>query len=158
MRIPSLPARFCRSLRRPLPRRSASAADASCVTMAFQRKKPAAIGVKAPLPGFIEPALASSIEKVPSGERWLHEIKFDGYRVQVHLANQEIRSSRAVASAPPANSSAGAPFPRRNARLRRRGGGNQPFKSSTCKRKWTLNGVTDLSCHFRRPTLRGQPC
>jgi hypothetical protein len=36
--------------------------------------------VKAPLLGFIEPALASSIEKVPSGERWIHEIKFDGYR------------------------------------------------------------------------------
>ncbi|WP_407170363.1 non-homologous end-joining DNA ligase [Bradyrhizobium sp. ORS 111] len=46
------------------------------------------MGVKAPLPGFIEPALASSIEKVPSGERWIHEIKFDGYRVQVHLANE----------------------------------------------------------------------
>jgi bifunctional non-homologous end joining protein LigD len=30
----------------------------------------------------------SSIEKVPSGERWIHEIKFDGYRVQVHLANE----------------------------------------------------------------------
>lgn len=56
--------------------------------MAFQRKKPPAIGVKAPLPGFIEPALATSIEKVPSGERWIHEIKFDGYRVQVHLANE----------------------------------------------------------------------
>ncbi|MFB6417754.1 non-homologous end-joining DNA ligase [Bradyrhizobium tunisiense] len=56
--------------------------------MAFQRKKPAAIGVKAPFPGFIEPALATSIEKVPSGERWIHEIKFDGYRVQVHLANE----------------------------------------------------------------------
>ena len=28
--------------------------------MAFQRKKPAAIGVKAAYPGFIEPALASS--------------------------------------------------------------------------------------------------
>ena len=56
--------------------------------MAFQRKKPAATGVKAPLPGFIEPALATSIEKVPSGERWIHEIKFDGYRVQVHLANE----------------------------------------------------------------------
>jgi bifunctional non-homologous end joining protein LigD len=52
--------------------------------MVFQRKKPAAIGVKAPLPGFIEPALATSIEKVPSGERWIHEIKFDGYRVQAH--------------------------------------------------------------------------
>ena len=48
--------------------------------MAFQRRTLAAIGVKAPLPGFIEPALATSIEKLPSGERWLHEIKFDGYR------------------------------------------------------------------------------
>ena len=56
--------------------------------MAFQRKKPAAIGVKAPYPGFIEPALATSIEKVPAGERWIHEIKFDGYRVQVHLARR----------------------------------------------------------------------
>ncbi|MCK1441548.1 non-homologous end-joining DNA ligase [Bradyrhizobium sp. 48] len=56
--------------------------------MAFQRKKPEALGVKAPFPGFIEPALAASIDRVPSGERWIHEIKFDGYRVQVHLANE----------------------------------------------------------------------
>jgi bifunctional non-homologous end joining protein LigD len=56
--------------------------------VAFQRRKTEAIGVKAPLPGFIEPALASSIGKVPSGARWIHEIKFDGYRVQVHLANE----------------------------------------------------------------------
>jgi bifunctional non-homologous end joining protein LigD len=33
--------------------------------MVFQRKKPAAIGVKAPLPGFIEPALAFAVDKVP---------------------------------------------------------------------------------------------
>ena len=25
---------------------------------------------------------------MPSGERWIHEIKFDGYRVQVHLSNE----------------------------------------------------------------------
>ena len=55
------------------------------VFVAFQREKPAAIGVKAPYPGFIEPELATSVDKVPSGTRWLHEIKFDGYRVQVHL-------------------------------------------------------------------------
>ena len=59
--------------------------------MAFQRRKPTAIGIKAPYPGFIEPALATSIDKVPSGERWLHEIKFDGYRVQVHLANNGVK-------------------------------------------------------------------
>ena len=43
------------------------------------------------LPGFIEPALATSIEKVPSGDRWIHEIKFDGYRVQLHLANEAVK-------------------------------------------------------------------
>jgi bifunctional non-homologous end joining protein LigD len=59
--------------------------------MAFQRKKPEAIGVKAPFPGFIEPELATSIEKVPSGERWIHEIKFDGYRVQVHLRDAAVK-------------------------------------------------------------------
>jgi bifunctional non-homologous end joining protein LigD len=58
--------------------------------MAFQRKKPAAIGVKAAYPGFIEPALATSIERVPNGERWIHEIKFDGYRVQLHLAHEAV--------------------------------------------------------------------
>jgi bifunctional non-homologous end joining protein LigD len=55
--------------------------------MPFQRKKPAAIGVKAPIPGFVEAALATSIEKVPSGDPWVHEIKFDGYRLQLHIAN-----------------------------------------------------------------------
>ena len=59
--------------------------------MAFQRKKPAAIGAKAPFPGFIEPQLATSIDKVPSGERWIHEIKFDGYRVELHIANDVIK-------------------------------------------------------------------
>jgi bifunctional non-homologous end joining protein LigD len=59
--------------------------------MAFQRKKPAAIGVKAPFPGFIEPALATSIERVPNGDRWIHEIKFDGYRVQLHLVHEDVK-------------------------------------------------------------------
>ncbi len=46
--------------------------------MAFQRKKPAAIGVKAPYPDSVAPALATSVDKVPAGDRWIHEIKFDG--------------------------------------------------------------------------------
>jgi bifunctional non-homologous end joining protein LigD len=59
--------------------------------VAFQRKKPAAIGTKAIYPGFIEPALATSVGKVPSGTRWIHEIKFDGYRVQVHIKDAAIK-------------------------------------------------------------------
>jgi bifunctional non-homologous end joining protein LigD len=59
--------------------------------LAFQRRKPAAIGTKAAYPGFIEPALATAIEKVPSGDRWVHEIKFDGYRIQVHLRDAAVK-------------------------------------------------------------------
>lgn len=59
--------------------------------MAFQRRKQPAIGTKAPYPGFVPPALATKVEKVPSDERWIHEIKFDGYRVQLHVVNDDIR-------------------------------------------------------------------
>jgi bifunctional non-homologous end joining protein LigD len=59
--------------------------------MPSPRTKPAAIGIKAAFPGFIAPALATSIGKVPSGERWVHEIKFDGYRVQVHLRDAAVK-------------------------------------------------------------------
>jgi bifunctional non-homologous end joining protein LigD len=40
---------------------------------------------KAKMPGFVEPALASLVASPPSGERWLHEIKFDGYRLQARI-------------------------------------------------------------------------
>ena len=48
-------------------------------------------GIKASFPGFVPPALASAMPKVPSGERWIHEVKFDGYRVQIHIANEAVR-------------------------------------------------------------------
>ncbi len=38
---------------------------------------------KSELPPFTEPCLAKLAEKPPSGKRWIHEIKFDGYRIQV---------------------------------------------------------------------------
>jgi bifunctional non-homologous end joining protein LigD len=37
------------------------------------------------MPGFIKPQLATLKAKSPAGKQWLHEIKFDGYRVQIHL-------------------------------------------------------------------------
>ncbi len=55
-----------------------------------QRRKPAAVGTKLPYPGFVEPALATSVEHVPPGDRWVHEIKFDGYRVQMHLGDGRV--------------------------------------------------------------------
>jgi bifunctional non-homologous end joining protein LigD len=46
---------------------------------------------KAPLPAFIEPMLATLITKPPSGERWLHEIKFDGYRLQARVNRGDVK-------------------------------------------------------------------
>jgi bifunctional non-homologous end joining protein LigD len=59
--------------------------------MPYPRPKPPAGGIKANYPGFIAPALATLITKVPSGDRWIHEIKFDGYRVQVHLRDAGVK-------------------------------------------------------------------
>ena len=33
---------------------------------------------------FIQPCSPIRAKEVPAGEGWLHEVKFDGYRVQVH--------------------------------------------------------------------------
>ena len=45
---------------------------------------------KGPMPGFVEPMLAVLAKFPPTGERWLHEIKFDGYRLQAHIKNGKV--------------------------------------------------------------------
>jgi len=42
------------------------------------------------LPDFIEPQLASNASNPPAGEAWAHEIKFDGYRLQLRVAGGDI--------------------------------------------------------------------
>lgn len=48
---------------------------------------PAAIkgAKKAPMPDFVEPMLATLVPSAPTGDKWLHEIKFDGYRLLAHI-------------------------------------------------------------------------
>lgn len=50
-----------------------------------RRAKPAAAGKGTPLPRFVEPCLATLLAKPPPGEGWLHEVKFDGYRLQARI-------------------------------------------------------------------------
>jgi bifunctional non-homologous end joining protein LigD len=37
------------------------------------------------IPAFVAPQLCTSVDRPPSGEGWGHEIKFDGYRVQLRV-------------------------------------------------------------------------
>lgn len=41
---------------------------------------------KARMPGWIEPQLATLVSEAPVGREWIHEIKFDGYRMQCHVS------------------------------------------------------------------------
>ena len=42
-------------------------------------------GRRAALPGFIEPQLATLASKPPTGDAWVHEVKFDGYRLLARI-------------------------------------------------------------------------
>jgi len=43
------------------------------------------------LPAFLEPSLALLCEKPRSGPQWIHEIKYDGYRIQARLDGGRVR-------------------------------------------------------------------
>ena len=43
------------------------------------------------LPSFRPPQLASLEHRVPTGDSWLFEMKFDGYRMQASIAGDQVR-------------------------------------------------------------------
>jgi bifunctional non-homologous end joining protein LigD len=62
---------------------SKTAASRSASAKAPQGKKVSAI------PEFVAPQLCISVDRPPAGEGWCHEIKFDGYRVQLRIVDGE---------------------------------------------------------------------
>jgi hypothetical protein len=47
--------------------------------MVKRARRVVAVAASAEMPGFIKPQLAMLKAKAPSGDQWLHEIKFDGF-------------------------------------------------------------------------------
>jgi bifunctional non-homologous end joining protein LigD len=43
------------------------------------------------LPAFVPPSLAMPHDRAPSGKNWLHEIKFDGYRIEARLDHGKVQ-------------------------------------------------------------------
>ena len=52
---------------------------------AATKPKGAAGSAAAAIPPFVPPQLATSVDRPPGGEGWVHEIKFDGYRLQLRV-------------------------------------------------------------------------
>lgn len=46
---------------------------------------------KAALPDFVKPCLATLADKAPDSGNWIHEIKFDGYRLQARLDDGKVK-------------------------------------------------------------------
>jgi bifunctional non-homologous end joining protein LigD len=47
-------------------------------------------GRKSRLPDFVAPQLATLVDRVPQGDDWLHELKFDGYRILCRISDGDI--------------------------------------------------------------------
>jgi bifunctional non-homologous end joining protein LigD len=43
------------------------------------------------MPEFVSPQLATLVRLAPAGDEWLHELKFDGYRMVCHLSGGQAR-------------------------------------------------------------------
>ena len=56
-----------------------------------QKRKRASEGEAAEAPSNLSPQLCTLAETVPVGEGWIHEIKFDGYRLLAHVREGKVR-------------------------------------------------------------------
>lgn len=65
------------------PRRETAAAKTG--------SRPKSSSAPKPPPDFVEPMLARLVEKAPTGEGWLHEVKFDGYRLLARIEDGSVK-------------------------------------------------------------------
>src|SRR5262245_50475945 len=73
------------------PQRRTARSPRRASSLSKKRKGKTAKSRGAPLPDFVPPSLATLRANAPIGEGWVHEIKFDGYRIQARLEDGEVR-------------------------------------------------------------------
>jgi hypothetical protein len=59
----------------------------------FPARELAKRGTGDALPAFVEPCLAILKPEVPVGDKWVHEVKWDGYRLMIRIENGAVRVS-----------------------------------------------------------------
>lgn len=59
---------------------------------ARQAKSPTSDPANSELPTFRPVQLATLVDVVPAGDRWLHEMKYDGYRILVAVGSGQARA------------------------------------------------------------------
>ena len=73
----------------PAPRAKSKRA-AKLVQAEPSKRSPGKVTRAAALPDFIPPQLCRVIDRPPNGAGWVHEVKFDGYRIQMRIEGGEV--------------------------------------------------------------------
>ena len=58
------------------------------------------MGKAVELPTWVKPQLTRNVDEAPAGDDWLHEIKYDGYRVALAASEDRLSRRRAVRPRP----------------------------------------------------------
>src|SRR5450759_3918655 len=66
------------------------AVDAAPAADPAAARRPSGPGRRAALPRFVEPELATLVERAPDATGWVHEIKLDGYRAQLRKDRKKV--------------------------------------------------------------------
>jgi bifunctional non-homologous end joining protein LigD len=87
-----------KAAKQPPRKKTAPRGRTRAVAVRPTRKKPTANeradpldGPKESLPTFVPPCLATLSDKPPDSDNWVHEIKFDGYRIQARLDRGKVK-------------------------------------------------------------------
>ncbi|PLU28827.1 ATP-dependent DNA ligase [Sinorhizobium medicae] len=70
---------------------SLSALSLPIVARKTSKKKPPDFSPLDPMPARVDPCLATLVDKPPKGQDWAFEVKWDGYRIAVHIEPGRIR-------------------------------------------------------------------
>lgn len=76
--------------RAPRSRRVAPASPRRVAAESARKSAPAPRAVRGELPDFVAPQLARLVPAIPEGDEWVHEIKLDGYRMQVRRDGDDV--------------------------------------------------------------------
>ena len=74
-RAPAGKRQHCEPRRKPRPRAPAQSVEPKKVSA---------------MPDFVAPQLCASVERPPNSDGWCHEVKFDGYRVQLRVEDGDV--------------------------------------------------------------------
>lgn len=73
------------------PARHSPAISSPPIAAKARAKSPKKAVKSFPLPAFIPPQLATLTTQMPTGTEWVHEVKYDGYRILTYVADGAVR-------------------------------------------------------------------